>query len=221
MRPTDALRESVREDWEAATRHAFTEALAAGTLPRSRMARYLVEDYRFIDGFVRLLASFIAHAPSLADAVPAAQFLALITGPENTYFQRSFEALGVRPSDHAVEEAPETADFRLLMQEAATSQRAERMLAVLVVAEWTYLDWATPHAARAPHLPPFLGDWITLHSGEGFEGVVDYLRGQLDALWDRLDAPNREVAAETFRRAVALERAFFDAAWRDFAPKPT
>ncbi|MEM0988120.1 MAG: TenA family protein [Pseudomonadota bacterium] len=214
MSATEELRAQCAEDWQAATNHAFTDALVAGTLDQPRMAGYLQQDFLFIEGFVRLLASAIAHGPSLADVVPAAQFLGLISGPENTYFLRSFEALDV-PSQ-AAETAPETRAFQAIMDEARTSGRYECMLAVLVVAEWTYLDWASPHAARADDLPFWFGEWITLHSGPGFEGVVQYLRAQLDAAWPGLDADQQARATDLFTRAVGLERAFFDAAWRGF-----
>lgn len=213
MTPTVHLQSFVQEDWNAATQHAFTDALADGSLDPEKMAGYLQQDYLFVEGFVRLLASAVAHAPSLADGVPGAQFLGLICGPENTYFLRSLEALDVPQA--AVAE-PETQAFQNLMDEARRSGRYELMLAVLVVAEWTYLDWATPFEHRADDLPFWLGEWITLHSGPGFAGVVAYLRGQLDAVWETLDAPARADVTEMFTRAVALERAFFDASWRGF-----
>lgn len=213
MTPTDSLRATVADDWTAATQHAFTDALAAGNLDHGRMAGYLQQDYLFIESFVRLLASAVAHAPSLADAVPAAQFLGLITGPENTYFLRSFEALGVQP--HA-EPAPETTAFLNLMDKARASGRYEQMLAVLVVAEWTYLEWATPHADRADDLPFWFGEWITLHTGEGFAGVVAYLRGQLDLVWPGLTEQQQAKTKMLFQQAVACERAFFDASWNGF-----
>jgi thiaminase/transcriptional activator TenA len=86
------------------------------------------------------------------------------------------------------------------------------MLAVLVVAEWSYLDWAAPHADKARDLPFWFGEWITLHSGEGFEGVVAYLRDQLDAVWPGLPAQEQRAVEATFARATRLERVFFDAA---------
>ena len=94
MRPTEYLRSLAEDDWQVATRHAFIDALADSSLPAEKMLGYLQQDYLFIDGFVRLLASAIAIAPTLPDAIPAAQFLELISGPENTYFLRSIEALG-------------------------------------------------------------------------------------------------------------------------------
>ncbi|MGX0976709.1 thiaminase/transcriptional activator TenA [Roseovarius sp. MBR-51] len=211
MRPTDQLKSLVATDWQAATRHAFTDQLAAGTLPEALMLAYLQQDYLFIEDFVRLLASAIAHAPSLPDAIPAAQFLGLISGPENTYFLRAIDALGGTTEPPAAPH-PVTAEFQALMRAAARSGRYAQMIAVLSVAEWTYLDWASPHAERAEHLPFWFGEWITLHSGPGFEGVVTYLRDQLDQVWPTLSPEDQAAAQSAFVTATQLERAFFDAA---------
>ncbi|WP_299409812.1 TenA family protein [uncultured Roseobacter sp.] len=213
MSATDTLQSLASDDWHAATTHAFTNALVDGTLDRDKMAGYLQQDYLFVEGFLRLVASAVAHAPSLADAVPGAQFLGLICGPENTYFLRALEALDV---PQANEVAAETRAFQDLMDAARRSGRYEIMLSVLVVAEWIYLDWATPFEDKAEDLPFWLGEWITLHSGEGFAGVVAYLRGQLDAVWLGLDEDARADVQATFTKAVALERAFFDASWAGF-----
>lgn len=213
MSATQHLQSLVAEDWHAATHHAFTNALADGALSRDKMAGYLQQDYHFIEGFVRLLASAVAHAPSLPDAVPGAQFLGLICGPENTYFLRSMEALEVSTAAPA---APETVAFQQLMDQARHSGRYEIMLSVLVVAEWIYLDWASPFEDRAEGLPFWLGEWITLHPGDGFTQVVAYLRGQLDKAWDTLDAAARADVTATFTEVVRLERAFFDASWAGY-----
>lgn len=211
MRSSEALRAQHRADWEAIIHHPFTRALGDGSLPDAAMAWYLVQDYRFIDGFARLLAQAIAHAPTLNDAVPAAQFLAVITGPENTYFQRSLAALGLPDMGRDQPTAPATAGFQALMKEAAASGRYSHMLAVLVVAEWTYLGWASEQAPARPGLPFYLAEWITLHSGPEFEVVVAYLRGQLDRALEAAPEAERAGAADLFARAVRLERAFFDA----------
>ena len=150
MRASEHLRDLSGEDWIAATRHAFTDTLATGTLDTRKMQGYLQQDYLFIDEFVRLLASAIAHAPSLADSVPAAQFLAMITRPENTYFLRSFEALDCCPK---ATPQPETLAFQRFTCDARQSQKSVRMLAIFCVAEWVYLEWATPFAERADDLP--------------------------------------------------------------------
>lgn len=211
MRPSDALRAEHDADWAAIIHHPFTQALGNGSLPDAAMAMYLVQDYRFLDGFVRLMAQAIAHAPTVNDAVPAAQFLAVVTGPENTYFQRSLEALGHPDMGRDQPDAAPTTGFQALMAEAAASGHYSHMLTVLVVAEWTYLGWASEQAPAKPDLPFYLSEWIKLHSGPEFEAVVAYLRDQLDHALEATPEDERAGAAALFARAVQLERAFFDA----------
>lgn len=211
MRPTEWLRQQCAEDWDAAIDNPFVRELAAGTLPHTKLAAYLVQDYTFIEAFVRLLASQVAHAPSLPDALPGAQFLGVIAGPENTYFQRCFDELGVPEADRTAPAlTPVARDFQAIMNEAARSGRYEQMLAVLVGAEWSYLAWANPYADKAAALPFIYGEWIALHSGAYFESVVAYLRGQLDQVWETLDEERRAETLAMFRRMIALERAFFE-----------
>jgi len=214
MRPTDRLRQQCQADWAAATDNPFVRELADGTLPAEKLAWYLIQDYTFIEGFVKLMGAAIAAAPTLPDALPKAQFIGVIAGPENTYFQRAFEALAV-PHDQRRNPAlsPAAEGLRGLMAEAAASGRYERMLAVLCVAEWSYLSWATPYAGRVSSLPLHFGEWIALHSGDYFESVVEHLRSQLDRAWDGLDEPGRAQAAADFARCTALERAFFEEAY--------
>lgn len=208
------LKKLNEETWSYAATHNFCRELAAGTLPREKMAAYLIQDYTFIDAFVRLAASAISHAPTLADSVPLAQFLAVITGPENTYFQRSFEALNVRENKWRDPELwPVTDDFQKIMMETARSGSYEKMIAVLIVAEWIYLSWATPFNPPKADLPFYFAEWITLHAGPEFEGVVAYLRGQLDALWPDLSAERQEEVRNLFRHVVELEKRFFDASY--------
>lgn len=214
MRPTEYLRSQCDDDWQAATDHIFCAELAAGTLPAEKMKWYLAQDYKFIDQFVRLLASAIAHAPTLRDSVPAAQFLALVTGPENNYFQRSFDALEMTEAERNPSAALETIAFQNLMISARKSGHYEEMLAVLCVAEWSYLTWATRHHPYKSDLPFWFSEWIDLHTGEGFESVVAYLREQLDTVWAGLKDDEKANVERAFKEAVRLERAFFDASYK-------
>jgi thiaminase (transcriptional activator TenA) len=103
-----------------------------------------------------------------------------------------------------------------MMRTATQSGRYEQMLAVLVVAEWSYLEWARPDTEKAPNLPFWYGGWFSLHAGDGFEAVVAYLRSQLDHTWEGLSPERRAAVETTFCQTVALEVTFFDAAKRGF-----
>ncbi|GIX11020.1 TenA family protein [Elioraea sp.] len=213
-KPSDVLREASEPDWTAAVTHRFVHELAAGTLDRAVMRRYLVQDYQFLDAFVALLGAAIHAAPSLPQRIPLGRFLGMVVSEENTYFQRSFDALDVPEAERVAPAlAAPTAGFQALMREAAASGRYGAALAVLTVAEWVYLSWAAPLAGRDPGWFVFR-EWIDLHSGPSFEAWVGFLRAELDAAHEAADAAERAEITALFRRAVALERAFFDAAYQ-------
>lgn len=211
LRPTDMLRDANLEDWHHATRHKFCAELADGTLPLDKMRNYLVQDYQFIDNFFRLAASAIHHAPSLPDRLPLAQFMGVLAGPENTYFQRSFDALDVAEGERSNPDLKTpTKAFQDLMLKASKSGDYGAMVAVLCVAEWSYLEWATPYTSYSNDLPFYFSEWIDLHVGEYFESVVAHLRAQVDTAYDEATEDGRAVIAEYFAEAVRLERDFFD-----------
>lgn len=214
LRPTERLRQAAEPDWTEAVTHRFVRELAAGTLDRTVMRRYLVQDYQFLDAFVALLGAAVHAAPALPQRLPLGRFLGMVVSEENTYFQRSFDALGVPEAERSAPDiAAPTAGFQALMREAASSGRYGAMLAVLTVAEWVYLSWAAPLAGHDPGWFVFR-EWIALHSGPGFEAWVDFLRAELDHACDAADEAGRNEIAALFGRAVALERAFFDAAYQ-------
>lgn len=214
MRPSEQLKQMCIEDWSAATNHAFCIELADGSLPLEKMRVYLAQDYTFIDNFVRLAASAIHHAPALPDRLPLAHFLGIIAGPENTYFQRSFDMLSVPESERTTPQLLKpTTDFQALMLKAANSGEYANMVAVLCVAEWVYLSWAEPVVESVQTLPFYFGEWITLHSGEYFESVIAHLRSQLDTAFNKADASQQETIKDYFKQAVVLEKQFFDACY--------
>ena len=206
---TDELQAASQPDWDAAVGHRFTIELMAGTLPSSVMASYLVQDHRFLDGFLALLGAAMASADTAMARLRLGRFVGLVAGEENTYFLRAFASLGVDQDRRDAEpDTGATAGFKAIMREAAETRSYAATLSVLAVAEWSYLEWAS--RAVAP-FPAFFvhAEWITLHDNPGFRDLVGFLRAELD----RVGPAERARCTDLFRRAVRLERAFFDAAY--------
>lgn len=213
---TEELRDSAGEQWERVVGHKFTIELAKGEIDRDVLKKYLIQDHRFLDAFVILLASTIANARTLEDRIPGCQFLALITGKENTYFERSFEVLGISNAEERMEVPDEgvTAKFVNLMKKVANGGTLGEMLSVLVVAEWSYLSWGEKVLASTNRDVDFTTwEWVDLHSGEDFAKVVAYLRGLLDKEGTLMDEAGRNKCKDTFLRVVQLEEDFFDMAY--------
>ncbi|WP_040161073.1 TenA family protein [Mobilicoccus massiliensis] len=207
------LRDANASEWDAAVCHRFVDELLAGTVDDAKLAHYLVQDYRFCDAFVAMLGQACASAPNLETRLRFARQLGFFAADENTYFVDSFDALGVSERDRVDPVLTDaTRDFDRVMRDAVASRSYAGVLAVLVVAEWLYLDWATRPAADplAATRPEHVG-WVDLHRGPEFEAWVRWLREQLDAHEPR-DPEEKALVEDLFARAVTCELAFFDAA---------
>ena len=120
MRYTDELRIKAGKQWDRVINHRFTKELATaggsggGIATKDEtnhfknciMKNYLIQDHRFLDSFVILLASIITKLSCLNDRIAGCQFLGVITGSENTYFERSFATLGITTEERSEEITP-------------------------------------------------------------------------------------------------------------------
>jgi thiaminase/transcriptional activator TenA len=207
------LRELTGPTWDAAVGHRFVREIWRGEVPPGVLSTYLVQDHQFFDAFVALMGATVASADSVEPRIVHARQLAVVAGPENDYFARALDALDVPLGDrtHPVLLAP-TQGFLALMDEARLSADYPSCLAVLLVAEWLYLNWATRPDADAPE-EPIQRVWIELHRGAAFEAWVQFLRSEFDRVTLALDETGRARVRDLFVRAVDLELAFFEVAY--------
>jgi thiaminase/transcriptional activator TenA len=208
---TGTLRAASEPGWSHAVGHRFVKELFAGAVPDAGMARYLIQDHRFLDSFLTLLGAALASADTFEARLRFGRFIGMVSGEENTYFLRAFQALDVTADRRAADpDTQPTTGFKAIMREAAETRSYAAALSVLVVAEWLYLDWAS-HAPQ-PLPDNFVhAEWIMLHDNPDFRGFVDFLRAELD----RVGPAQADLCRDFFRRAVALELSFFEAAYAD------
>lgn len=209
---TDWLRERSESDWTAATEHRFVRELADGTVDDAVFRRYLVQDYAFVGTLTSAFGYAVGQAPTMEARSSLTEFLGTLTDEENDYFERSFDTLDVPVNDRTdPPRADVTEAFEDLLIRAALEGDYEETLAVLVPAEWIYLSWATA-ASDAPE-KFYLREWIELHDTPEFEAFVEWLRRELDEYGPSLHERRQRRIERLFRRTVALEVAFFDAAY--------
>jgi thiaminase/transcriptional activator TenA len=210
---TETLRTASEPSWSQAVGHRFVKELFAGAVPDAVMARYLIQDHRFLDSFLTLLGAALATADTFESRLRFGRFIGTVSSEENTYFLRAFKALGVTEDRRAADpDTPASTGFKAIMREAAETRSYAAILSVLVVTEWLYLDWAS----RAPKPSPdnFVhAEWITLHDNPNFRVFVDFLRAELD----RVGPLQADLCRDFFRRTVTLELSFFEAAYGDRA----
>ena len=134
---TEALRAASEPGWSRAVEHRFVKELFTGAVLDAVMARYLIQDHRFLDSFLLLLGAALAAADTFEARLCFGRFIGMVSGEENTYFLRAFEALGVTGDTRAADpDTLPTAGFKAIMLEAAETRSYAAALSVLVVAEW-------------------------------------------------------------------------------------
>ena len=113
---TETLRAASEPDWSHAVGHRFVEELFAGAVPDAVMGRYLIQDHRFLDSFLTLLGAVLASADTFEAKLRFARFIGMVSGEENTYFLRAFEALGVTDDRRAADpDTQPTAGFKAIL----------------------------------------------------------------------------------------------------------
>jgi len=207
---TGQLREAAEPQWSAAVEHRFTHELAGGTLDQAVFRRYLVQDYAFIATLASLVGFAVGHAPTMGQKSRLTGFLSVLTGGENSYFLRSFEALDVAEAEwRGATAGPVARALGELFDEAVAAGGYAEILSVLLPVEWVYLTWATAASDARPD-KFYFAQWITLHNDPDFRIFVEWLRSELDDAAAGLADARRAHVTALFKRAVALEVAFFE-----------
>ena len=93
---TETLRTASEAGWLHAVQHRFVNELFAGAVPDAVMARYLIQDHRFLHSFLVLLGAVLASADTFAARLRFGRFIGMVSAGENTYFLRAFEAPSVK-----------------------------------------------------------------------------------------------------------------------------
>jgi hypothetical protein len=167
-------------------------------VPDAVMARYLVQDHRFLDSFLTLLGAALASADTFEARLRFGRFIGMVSGEENTYFLRAFEALGVTEDRRAADpDTQPTAGFKAIMREAAETLSYAAALSVLVVAEWLYLDWARARRSRYRSIS-------CTPSGSRFTTIRIFATSSISCArsWTEL-AARRRISAATFSVALS------------------
>jgi len=105
---TETLRTASEAGWLHAVQHRFVNELFAEAVPDAVMARYLIQDHRFLDSFLVLLGAALASADTFAARLRFGRFIGMVSAEENTYFLRAAaaaEKLRSRGVDHAARQS--------------------------------------------------------------------------------------------------------------------
>lgn len=214
----DRLVAACRPEWDAYTRHPFTEGLGDGSLPAPAFRHYLVQDYLFLIEFARAYALALYKSPTLADMREAAAGVAAILDVEMRLHVELAAGWGLRPADlEQAAPADELLAYTRYVLDAGMRGDLLALKVALAPCVVGYAEIAGRLAARPTGLAatnPYR-IWIAEYAGAAYQEVAARARGHLDRLAERYATPAREAElASIFREATRLEAAFWEMGWR-------
>jgi thiaminase/transcriptional activator TenA len=187
----------------SARNHPFVTGLADGTLPREAFAGYVAQDAFFLESFARGYALALAHSP---DRHGLDAFAGLLAGVRDELRLHDGYARQWGIDLSRVEPLPATLAYTDFLLATAALGNLGHTCAAL-----------TPCMRLYAHLGQSLtggderyGEWIRTYADPAFEDLARTLEGLLDTYATPDDARTGVV----YRRAMGLEVAFFDAAYR-------
>ena len=212
MAIADELRKADSSLWERMVTHPFVVELGDGSLPLEKFRRYFLQDYLFLKVLAKVVGTAVARAPSLEAARPLSPFLDTLLNAESTRFFRAFQELGVPSNEYLnAEFLPTTQAMASFMLTTAHQGSFEDILALLLVTEWTYNDWATRLAQAGKHPPQRVyQEWIDIHAAQELGDFVAGLKRHLDAAVTPQTLPQ---VRDLFRTTLRYEYLFWEMAY--------
>lgn len=188
----------------ACLNHPFVQGLADGSLPPQRFARYMEQDAYFLDAFARAYAMALAKSP---DRDGFFAFKNLLDGVLDEL--ELHEQLAARHNlNLEPEPSPATTAYTDFLLRVAAMAPVGEIVAAMTPCMRLYAYLGQELAERLSKTSPYR-DWVMTYSSPEFEGLATRLEDLLDRYGKGLDK-----VASHYRRAMELEFAFFDEAWR-------
>ena len=211
---SEELRAGVRSVWEQVVTHPFVNQLGDNTLPRATFDVYFDQDYLFLKDWAVLLSLASAKAPDFHAARQIVGFLHLGLGGEEGLFQNAFKERGLSPQQVAeLEYRPTTRHYSGYLRRTAYEGSFLDLATTLLAMEWPYLDWAQRLESAGKRPDNFYYQtWIDIHTSQGIQDFVAWLRRTVDSATVSQDDVTRMQGI--FRDVLRYELLFWEMAWK-------
>ncbi len=189
---------------EAALEHTFVQGIASGELARATFAYYVGQDAVFLDAFCRAYGLALAKSPDREGLIA---FRELLDGAgDELRLHKGYAARWGVDVHQAAD--PATAAYTDFLLAVAALEPVGHIAAAMAPCMRLYACLGQRLAARTKSESPYR-EWVETYASEEFE----VLARRLEVLLDRYGGDHDRLAV-LYRRAMALELRFFDAAVR-------
>ena len=207
---SDQLKAEAQPIWRQIFRHPFLQEIRAGALPPEKFRYYLTQDYLYLEGFARTVATALAKAP---DATTLEELSHRVLTPvERPLHHQLLAAAGVSLEDiHRIGRSPTNTAYVNHMLVTAARHGLGPTAAALLPCPWTY------HELRdeiGPSEHPLYSQWTAFYVAGFLQDSVNAWRGFVDAAAAQAGPPELAAMRQAFLTSSRYEYLFWDMAYQ-------
>lgn len=207
---TDDLWDEAQPVWQAIVAHPFLAEIRAGTLPIESFRYYVGQDYHYLEGFARTVATALAKAPTAELLTAIAR--RVLTPIERPLHERLFALAGLDAADVADQPlAPTNLAYQNHMLAVAARGGLGETAASLLPCPWTYHELGN-HLTDVDH--PIYGQWAAFYSEGLLTESVRAWRTFVDDEAAEAGPRTRAAMRRAFHQSMRYEWMFWEMAYR-------
>lgn len=205
-RLSERLRAQTEPVRAACLAHPFVRGIADGSLPPEVFARWVRQDWLYLQAYAAVLEGAVTVAPT--ESAERWRELHDLTVNHELDLHRAFaRRFGIDPVDlDRSEPTAATVAYRAFLRTGAGDY--PRLVASLLPCGVGYVQIARALAAEPTPADPRYAEWIATYDDPAFHEAVRWMEGELDA-----HGSDHPLVPTTYAAGADHELAFWDALW--------
>ncbi len=216
MKTTQRLLEATKDIWAAYNEHPFVLGIQDGSLDREKFKYYIIQDYLYLEEYVKVFAIGVAKAKSLETMrVFSRQMNYLIEGEMDIHrgYMGSFTV--TREELEATPRALDNLSYTSYMLRVAYEEGEAEILAAILSCAYSYEVIAKTILKNDPSASEhsFYGSWVKGYAGSEFCDGNIVLLDAMNRLTGDYSEEQLKHLTDIFAACSRYELAFWDLAW--------
>ena len=207
---SEQLRTEAEPIWRRIFDHPFLREIKDGTLPLETFQYYLAQDYLYLEGFARAVATALAKAP---DSKLLEELSHRVLTPVERPLHHKLVAEAGLTMEQVQEVGPSPTNTGYVNHMLATASRhgLGPTAAALLPCPWTY-HMLREEVGKSEHL--LYGQWTSFYVAGFLEGSVEAWRSFVDRMAHCASPAELDAMRQAFLTSSRYEYMFWDAAYR-------
>lgn len=216
MTTTERLLDATKDIWDKYNQHPFVLGLRDGTLPREKFRYYIIQDYLYLQEYVKVFSIGMAKAKSEETTKLFSGYINLLTGEEMSIHNGYMGKFAVTQEE--VDVTPRALDnlsYTSYMLRVAYEESEVEILAAILSCAYSYEVIAKKMIQQNPAAleHPFYGDWVRGYAAESYAAGNTVLLDMLDRLTANCTEAQLKHLTDIFVACSRYELAFWELGW--------